>query len=76
MSCACTTCHVIVREGFNSLNELADAFQKPADYYVIKMLGEGRPVVLERAAVDAARERIQTRYKVRAAENLRETAKN
>ena len=20
MSCACTTCHVIVREGFNSLN--------------------------------------------------------
>ena len=22
MSCACTTCHVIVREGFQSLNEL------------------------------------------------------
>ena len=22
MSCACTTCHVIVREGFDSLNEL------------------------------------------------------
>jgi ferredoxin, 2Fe-2S len=22
MSCACTTCHIIVREGFNSLNEL------------------------------------------------------
>ncbi len=22
MSCACTTCHVIVRQGFNSLNEL------------------------------------------------------
>jgi 2Fe-2S ferredoxin len=21
-SCACTTCHVVVREGFNSLNEL------------------------------------------------------
>jgi ferredoxin, 2Fe-2S len=21
MSCACTTCHIIVREGFNSLNE-------------------------------------------------------
>ena len=21
MSCACTTCHVIVREGYNSLNE-------------------------------------------------------
>jgi 2Fe-2S ferredoxin len=22
MSCACTTCHIIVREGYNSLNEL------------------------------------------------------
>ena len=22
MSCACTTCHVVVREGFNSLDEL------------------------------------------------------
>ncbi len=22
MSCACTTCHIIVREGFNTLNEL------------------------------------------------------
>ena len=25
MSCACTTCHVIVREGFNSLNEPDEA---------------------------------------------------
>ena len=24
MSCACTTCHVIVREGFNSLNPAED----------------------------------------------------
>ncbi len=24
-SCACTTCHVIVREGFDSLNEASDA---------------------------------------------------
>jgi len=24
MSCACTTCHVIVREGFSSLNELEE----------------------------------------------------
>lgn len=23
-SCACTTCHVVVREGFNSLNELEE----------------------------------------------------
>jgi 2Fe-2S ferredoxin len=25
MSCACTTCHVVVREGFGSLNELEEA---------------------------------------------------
>ena len=25
MSCACTTCHVIVREGFSSLNELDES---------------------------------------------------
>ena len=25
MSCACTTCHVIVRKGFNSLNEIEEA---------------------------------------------------
>ena len=25
MSCACTTCHVIVREGFNSLEESSDS---------------------------------------------------
>src|SRR3982750_3833750 len=25
MSCACTTCHVIVREGFKSLNELDES---------------------------------------------------
>jgi len=24
MSCACTTCHVIVREGYNSLNALSE----------------------------------------------------
>jgi 2Fe-2S ferredoxin len=24
MSCACTTCHVIVREGYDSLNELSE----------------------------------------------------
>ena len=24
MSCACTTCHVVVREGFNSLNDVEE----------------------------------------------------
>ncbi len=25
LSCACTTCHVVVREGFNSLDEASDS---------------------------------------------------
>ena len=59
-----------------SLNDLAEAFAKPEKYYVVKVLGEGRPIVLERAAVDAAHERIKTRYKVRADRNLQETPAN
>ena len=30
-SCACTTCHVIVREGFNSLNEADDVEEDMLD---------------------------------------------
>jgi 2Fe-2S ferredoxin len=30
-SCACTTCHVIVREGFDSLNEASDAEEDMLD---------------------------------------------
>jgi S1-C subfamily serine protease len=44
------------------LTDLRDAFAEPADTYVIKLLGQGRPVVLERAALDASRERIRQRY--------------
>ena len=53
-----------------TLNDLAAAFAKPADYYVIQLIGEGRPIVLERKAVDAARERIETRYNVLKEQNL------
>ncbi len=31
MSCACTTCHVIVREGFDSLNELDESEEDMLD---------------------------------------------
>ena len=31
MSCACTTCHVIVREGFNSLNEMDESEEDMLD---------------------------------------------
>ncbi len=53
-----------------TLNDLAAAFAKPADYYVIKLIGEGRPIVLDRRAVDAARGRITSRYNVLKEQNL------
>jgi S1-C subfamily serine protease len=46
------------------LKEVAAAFAKPADFYVVEFLGAARPLVLERAAVEAARERIKRRYNV------------
>lgn len=53
-----------------TLKDLAAAFAEPADDYIIKLLGEGRPIVLERAAVEKARERIKSRYNVLAEQNL------
>jgi len=52
------------------LEDVAEAFAKPEDYYVIKLLGEGRPIVLERKEVEAARDRIRQRYGVRFEQNL------
>ena len=55
------------------LEDLAAAFAEPSDYYIIKCIGEGRPIVLERSAVEAARERIKTAYNVVSEENLTPT---
>ncbi|MFZ4680886.1 MAG: trypsin-like peptidase domain-containing protein [Terrimicrobiaceae bacterium] len=52
------------------IDDVAAAFKKEADYYVIEMLGQGRPIVLERKAVEEARDRIVTRYRVLKEENL------
>jgi hypothetical protein len=52
------------------LSDAAEEFAKPADYYVIKMAGVGRPIVLERKAVEAARQRILSRYGVTKEQNL------
>ena len=52
------------------LTDVAEAFGKPADYYVIKMAGAGRPIVLERKAVEEARKRILSRYAVTREQNL------
>ena len=46
------------------ISDVAAAFAKPSDYYVIQMLGIGRPLVLERKAVEGARSRILQRYGV------------
>jgi S1-C subfamily serine protease len=53
-----------------SLNDAAEAFKKPADYYVIKLVGVGRPIVLEQKSLEDARQRIRNRYNVLSDENL------
>ncbi len=55
-----------------TLADMARAFAQPTQQYVIKMMGEGRPLVLERTEVEAARERIKARYNVRNEQNLSE----
>lgn len=57
-------------EKITRIDDVAAAFKKEADYYVIDMVGQGRPIVLERKAVEAARDRIRGRYSVRTEENL------
>jgi hypothetical protein len=47
-----------------TLRDLADAFAAPSDLYVITLEGEGRPIVLESAKVEEARERIRQRYRI------------
>jgi len=48
-----------------TLRDLAAAFAETKDFYVIDFVGTGgRPLVLERAAVEAARDRIKKRYNV------------
>ena len=55
------------------MEDLAAAFAEPSDYYVIKCIGQGRPIVLERSAVMAARQRILKAYNVVAEQNLKPT---
>jgi hypothetical protein len=55
-----------------TLNDLAQAFAEAPDRFVIKMIGDGPPLVLDRKEVESARERIRTRYNVIKEENLDE----
>ncbi len=53
-----------------NMEDLAAAFAKEADQYVIKVVGSGLPIVLDRGAVEASKERIKTRYNVLKEQNL------
>lgn len=52
-------------EKIGSLAEAAAALEKPGDFTVIRFIGEGRPLVLERKAVEEAAARIAERYDIR-----------
>lgn len=55
-----------------TLEELAKVFAEPAERFVINMIGDGPPLVLDPKEVEAARERIKTRYNVSREQNLDE----
>jgi S1-C subfamily serine protease len=55
-----------------TLDELANAFAESPERLVIRMIGDGPPLVLDRSQVEAARERIKTRYNVLKEQNLEE----
>ena len=55
-----------------TLQDLARALEQPAERFVIKMIGDGPPLVLDPKQVESARERIKTRYNVIIEQNLDE----
>ena len=57
-----------------TLDDLAKAFAQTPEQFVVRMIGDGPPLVLDRTEVEAARERIKTRYNVVKEQNLNEEA--
>jgi PDZ domain len=55
-----------------TLDELAEVFAQAPEQIVIRMIGDGPPLVLDRNKVEAARERIKMRYNVAKEQNLLE----
>ncbi len=45
-----------------TIEDVAAAFAATREYYIIKLLGEGKPIVIEAVQVAAARQRILARY--------------
>ena len=56
----------------HNLEELAKTFSETPERFVIKMIGDGPPLVLDPKQVEAARDRIKKRYNVMAEQNLEE----
>ena len=57
-----------------TLDDLAKVLATTPDRFVIKMIGDGPPLVLDPAQVASARDRIKTRYNVLQEQNLEEQA--
>jgi S1-C subfamily serine protease len=55
-----------------TLEELSQTLTQPADRFVIDMIGDGPPLILDPKEVESARERIKTRYNVVHEQNLQE----
>jgi S1-C subfamily serine protease len=55
-----------------TLDELATIFAQGPERLVIRMIGDGPPLVLDRNKVESARERIKARYNVAKEQNLEE----
>jgi len=53
-----------------TLRQAAEALAKPAEDSVLKFIGKGRPAVLNRRAVEEARDRIRKRYSIEREQNL------
>jgi len=55
-----------------TLEDLAKAFAETPERFVVRMIGDGPPLVLDRKEVEAARDRIKSRYNVMKEQNLNE----
>ena len=55
-----------------TMKDVAQALDTPADIYVIRMLGKGKPIVIEYDQIEASRQRIKDRYGVTTERYLRE----
>lgn len=54
----------------STLRDMSEQLAKPSEFYEIRFVGNGRPLVLEKSAIESARERIKTRYGVEQEQNL------